>query len=353
MYTIRPLDTDELRIGIEFMRSTYPSSLVELAALPEQVSYFQNFVTELSGGLFEVAYSDVPIGPLRADLEQSLHVKDYSHSVMRPRAIARENLRRLLADKHNKGPGVQTRWVVQVIHETVRDYLMKDGMCHLPGKSLSVTMDLRVGHLHLYQMCRRILATDEMSCALSKEQCRLLHLSHPPNTVQLGMDWLGTTIADYVLENTFWHLRSSQFFDSKDQCGLQWELLSPSLQCDVLPEAIKKTVLRWECIRPAASKSEVYGHFSSEDSHLEPTRDRDLGPVLEATGFKLEDFQVCASDGHVALLAVYRRSLSHPRLGSPPIISASHTMAPWMKCVSCSRICAHGLQPRFLEQGHS
>jgi hypothetical protein len=62
LFAARPLDTDELRIGLEFMKAEYPRSLQIFAFLPEQVSYFGLFVTEISGGLFEVVDTGIPSG---------------------------------------------------------------------------------------------------------------------------------------------------------------------------------------------------------------------------------------------------------------------------------------------------
>ncbi|KIW31483.1 uncharacterized protein PV07_03129 [Cladophialophora immunda] len=329
LYAARPLDTDELRIGIDFMRSICPSSLEDFAALPEQVSYFRNFVTELSGGLFEVIDSGIPIGTQHPDLEESLNVKDSvfdwdegSREAWN-RYMARANSRRPLAEKQDMANIVETRWVVQVIHETVRGYLMREGLCHLPGKSLPIPMDARTGHLHLYQMCRRVLATNEMSCVFPKKECAAL-LRCIPDLVRLGLRWLETTIIQYALENIFLHLRSSLFFGPKDQCGPQWDLLSPAIQRDVHLTEIREALLRWECIRASTSILQPMRGTAShlQNNNFDSIMDRDLSPVLAATGLSLADFQACASNFHVALLTLHRHSFSFGDSGLKAAIAA-------------------------------
>ncbi|OAG42284.1 hypothetical protein AYO21_03452 [Fonsecaea monophora] len=331
LYAGRPLDTDELRIGLEFMRSTYPSSLEGFANLSEQVSYFRNFVTGLSGGLLEVIDSGVPVGPQGPDLEESFRVKDFpfgrqsgSRSDSRERwhsAMAQVNSKRPIADRQNMSPDVETRCIVQVIHETVRDYLMNDGLCHLPGRSSPVPMDFRAGHLHLYQMCSRLMATDELSCVLSGSQCTSL-LGSTPALVKLGWRWSGTTIVHYVMAYAFLHLRNSQFFDAADQCGPQWAVLGPILQRNVHPAAIRETIFRWECIRAydmADRRSKLPLKFSDYFEII----DRDLSPILEATSLRLADFEFCVALGHVALLALHRHGYAFTWNGLVEVICAA------------------------------
>ncbi|KIX06726.1 uncharacterized protein Z518_04702 [Rhinocladiella mackenziei CBS 650.93] len=295
LYATRPLDTDELRLGIEFMRQCYPAALHDFACLTEQVSYFQLFITELSGGLLEVVDSGVPVGrrpQSSADLEVMLGVKDYAHDTLpeekNPQVPTQED------------SDVETRWIVHVIHETVRDFMMADGVCHLPGRSSPLAMDSSMGHFRLYQMCSRIITTDELSCVITERQCNDLFTS-TPDLVTKGSQWLGTTIAKYVLENICFHLVNSGFWDPAYLRQYR-KPLPPDLSNEFRTEHLTQVLLRWHCIRVASQRPAGRRHAILGNG-LEFNFDtvRFAQPVMESMNLSWNQFDACASDAHMCL----------------------------------------------------
>lgn len=302
LYATRPLDTDELRLGIEFMRQCYPAALQNFASLTEQVSYFQLFITELSGGLLEVVDSGVLVGrrPDRTqpqvDLEEVLGVKDYAQHEDVPE-------RDPIVPTNDDGD-VETRWIVQVIHETVRDFMMADGVCHLPGRSSPLAMDASMGHFRLYQMCKRIMTTGELSCVITERQCNDL-FSSTPDPVTKGSQWLGTTIAEYVLENICFHLAKCGFWDP-NYVRQYHNPVPPDLSDEFEPPLLTQVLLRWHCIRVASQRPAGRRHPFSGGSDLEFNFDsvRYAQPVLESMNLSWNQFDACASDAHMCLWAL-------------------------------------------------
>lgn len=296
LYATKPLDTDELRLGIEFMKKDYPTSLQAFVTLPEQVSYFRLFVTELSGGLLEVIDSGAATGNQPPEPEAALldMLEDDGHFWKPGKATG-------------KRKPVETRWIVQVIHESVRDFLLKDGMYHLPGHTTPLSFDVSTGHLRLYQVCKRILATDEMSCTLSQWRSEYLFASIPP-LVELGARWRRTSIIKYALENIFFHLYSAGTVELlKHQTGPVWDSLPSELRDDIQRQSIIDAILRWECIRGADKFSRSADKSSRiADDLRRPSRH--LQEIMELLHIGLEDFGTCAFDGHLCLMTLCRHS---------------------------------------------
>lgn len=331
LYAERPLDTDELRLGIEFMKGVCPHSLEQFASLCEQVSYFQLFITECSGGLLEVVDSGIHVGQPVETLEEALGVEDDMRNFV-PESVWQKSHRKRIAtierqyinpgSKRKASADVETRWIVQVIHETVRDFFVKHGKCQLPGQMSPLSMDPSVGNFRLYQMCSHILATDEMSC-LVRDRTRQTLFKETPHLVKLASKWRGTSIVSYAVDNVFFHLKTS-LFSSIQQSGVIWASSILDLQREALSEAITQTILRWICIREYksddlgrdttkryGSTSGGYGVFGFdiiEDEHLQP--------ILDSLGLKAGDFQVCAEEGHMCLLTLYRRSVQLQGIGN-------------------------------------
>lgn len=328
LYANRPLDTDELRLGIEFMRNEYPRSLQQFASLSEQVSYFRLFITELSGGLLELVDTGVRVGQPTPDLEEVLGVKDgMNHLNVRGWQSQRQKiagvqhystpaLHKLVLLNSNstrKQPletSAETKWIVQVIHETVRDFIAKDGMLCLPGDTSPYSMDPSTGHLRLYQMCNRIIATEEMSCIVQKTRCSELFDSIP-DLVELSSQWLGTSIVEYVMRNIFLHLQSSELFEPVKQNGPKWELISSDLRRQVAQGAITEAILRWICIREGISRSEAltrrqhnpgitFLDFEQIETQIEH--------VKRSLHLSLPNVYECAYDMHLCLLTLHRKS---------------------------------------------
>ncbi|KAJ9605559.1 hypothetical protein H2200_010216 [Cladophialophora chaetospira] len=151
LYTSRPLDANEIRLGIEFIRKEYPSSLEPFSSLSEQISSFRLYITELSGGLLEAIDSGFRSGSKRGKplgtTEEYLGATDNLHP---PESRRRSTYKPI---KSFQLYDSKTRWIVQVIHETVRDYLTRDGVGQLPGQSSPLSLDPLTGHLRLYQFC--------------------------------------------------------------------------------------------------------------------------------------------------------------------------------------------------------
>ena len=207
LFALRPFNTDEIRIALEFMRSDYPRTLQQFASLPEQVSYFRLFVTEISGGLFEVVNTGIPTGPRREDITK--------HWAAQKRVKIEETGIVLYKNKSIRSWGTigidskETKWIVQVIHESVRDFLLEGGATLLLQESNLIPLHT-FGHLKLYEACARILNTEEMRSVAPADTpihvLRDLFLGgFRPNLIELGRAWLGTSLLEYVMESTFKH----------------------------------------------------------------------------------------------------------------------------------------------------
>lgn len=206
-----------------------------------------------------------------------------------------------------------------MIHETVRDFFVRDGKCQLPGQVSPLSMNPSVGNLRLYQMCSRILATDEMSC-LVRDWTRQTLFEETPDLVELAAKWRGTSIVSYAVENVFFHLKMSEFFSSSQQKGGIWASLVLDLQKEALSEAITQVILRWICIREYKSDdlgrdtTKGYGRNGSTNGRhgnfeFDTIEDEYTHPVLDSLDLKVKDFQVCAEEGHLCLLTLHRRSV--------------------------------------------
>ncbi|KAK5054034.1 hypothetical protein LTR84_001996 [Exophiala bonariae] len=312
LYAKRSLNTDELRLGIEFMRRDYPHSLEKFASLDEQVSYFRLFITECSGGLLEVVDSGISAGRPGTDLEEFWGVSDGMHHL--PSSVlqqARKNQEAELERQYLKSgsnrprtSNLETKWIVQVIHETVRDFVSQGD---LPGHLSHLPMDASFGNFRLYQMCSRILASDEVSCYLPEDKCQALFYS-PPDLVKLASKWIGTSIVEYVMENIFFHLKTSNVYSQIGQNSATWGLLTPEMQHDALLESIAGVVCRWSCIWTHEDQNLPRSQSLDTDAIVKIIDD-DLKPILSALDIRLEDFGDHVREGHICLLTLYRKSI--------------------------------------------
>ena len=233
LYAMRPLTVNEVRLAMKFIKQACPSSLQEIALLIENEqdvsgSLFQRFIMELSGGLIEV-----------------IHIDDSAASFTPTQEEAKSGIS-------------TTSGLVQVIHETVRDFFVRATDAHEPYCGKPIILHRCTGHLRIYRACARILATDELSCALSLlQQVDFLGLDEVPRFVDLANRWLAHSVVAYVRLHTFSHLQAAEVLDADFTTSGLWHSLQEDLKLELQRDRVAETVLRWRCLDSAILRPPV------------------------------------------------------------------------------------------------
>ena len=278
-----PLYLDSLQIALVFSSKNTPISLASWASSlrgPERLhasldnrnAHFRRFITERSGGLFEV------VSPKREERQKEYYDPfeesggpkiwlDRSPRTINPKfwnisSVEKECLIDPSAYTQSDQYSVPS-WrdiltkletetsFVQVIHESVRDFLLSD------SSPLSRNSDSFADESNyaLFQSCAKFLQCQELSCALPIFQHRKQFPITVPQLVKDGDVWMNSSFTAYARACVWEHFRRSKTND--------YSLPSLKGQADFA----RATFKQWWSLELCAGNSEVTG--SSSIIHLD------------------------------------------------------------------------------------
>ena len=121
---------------------------------------------------------------------------------------------------------------LQVIHESVRDFLLDESACNLyEGKDYDTFADET--NFALYETCTRFLKCQELCCALPASRYRVHFPVAVPQLVKDGNAWMSHSFTQYARAYIWEHLRRS---------GIEFDRLPLPIE---QKESIRTTAKRW------------------------------------------------------------------------------------------------------------
>lgn len=248
LVAFRPLSMEEGQLACALSAQDPPFSLERwsssfsgptgmLARTERRMDFLKLFVTERSGGLFEV----VP-----------LPVKGNGKEKRDPNGDLESN-----ANQHKKYVGAAStdarennasdigQWKIQVIHESVREFLLGEHISPRFSTGLWGSFE-EEAHLRAFETLGVLLQMQELSCIIPEPQANLVFQTPFPDMVTVGHKWYNSDLTKYARDYSMRHLDQSKVLSKlqdlddcrktkiKEACRRMWtfeprDVMSPAL----------------------------------------------------------------------------------------------------------------------------